>query len=1084
MPPFITHNGQTGYFQNGVFTPMSRQQYDMQFGYNPFMAAQQTALGQLSTQQNAIQQGTIQPPMAGPLSNEQKISIKQGDATTTDVVNNPIAQNNQSVNNASVNNNPFIQPMQNFGGIMAGQMYKFNNPNFTSQSQIQQKVNNISQPAPESELLQSAADAAQNVTTNAIQNTPSGVLSNASNNAVTSNAATVTDPILQNMGKGPGEFFQDQMQNANNAAANATKATATKATSDGLDGLGFSGKWNFSPSQAFNNSKDFFASEAGQATSAGIGAGLGIATSLAAKNASVYDPRVGMSKPNAWGTIASDSTVTQIGLNPALMAATGGLSAVAGLTIDAIKNSIKYVKQKDKYENKKLAVDTMQQLDDARENMKPDYTGYARNGTQVNPYLKAQYGTAIIDGKKMDIDSDEYRRLYNSGNLMRVDEGGMPTMTTKEVVITEQMPEETRKQREIQKERDAQGLNYNFGTGSQNPYMSQLQSTVPTGMNYTVPSVPPFQPIFNPEDDLLNIYRGKSFGSMPFPYNNSAGIGMGYNDAGNNAWMSTGLGSIEDPTTILGHLDYRYGKDVYEQNLKNNDIPTLYFFEKDLSKEKQFIDNVLGSADKYYDSRKELLELGDDLEREARYINDVLLPQGYSYNVVDDQPGNKLIRSLTPDKDRFMGSVTLTPEMYKALLETPNQTEAKRRLMQMAKIPQDVDMDKLFIHMNLSRPKNLSAYLKAKTVNPESVKGWHNERPGNKYDKNGNLIKPTVKTYKQGGVVNPYLMAQYGTSAYIPGTDYNVTQSKPPFKKKDSDLENAMSSFNNMTTNDGLDEKGNYIYYDNPSGKGSLDSDLVFGLAELTGIPSLYRVAKDPVGHLQSGLRLMHKQPGTGLPIYSTPEDVSKSLDIVGAASTVMPFAKPVASGVNQAAKTTGKFLTTQTPLKNTYKINPFALKEDDVEILQRWQFDNANNKYHIMDWSFSGGDLPKKYEGKFYSSNFDNQRKEYVPIGVPSYMMIRPGSGQIQTAVVKKGTANIPKEVLDNVSNINFPNVERLLPEGIPYTITRVENNPMDIFNTKPFSLEETRKLLKKAQKISDASIPKPNWLTGYGKK
>jgi len=126
MPPFITHNGQTGYFQNGVFTPMSRQQYDMQFGYNPFMAAQQTALGQLSTQQNAIQQGTIQPPMAGPLSNEQKISIKQGDATTTDVVNNPIAQNNQSVNNASVNNNPFIQPMQNFGGIMAGQMYKFN----------------------------------------------------------------------------------------------------------------------------------------------------------------------------------------------------------------------------------------------------------------------------------------------------------------------------------------------------------------------------------------------------------------------------------------------------------------------------------------------------------------------------------------------------------------------------------------------------------------------------------------------------------------------------------------------------------------------------------------------------------------------------------------------------------------------------------------------------------------------------------------------------------------------------------------------------------------------------------------------
>jgi hypothetical protein len=438
MPPFITHNGQTGYFQNGVFMPMSRQQYDMQFGNNPFVAAQQPY-----TQQQAIPQGVIQPPMAGPLSNEQKISLKQGDATTTDAVNKPIVQNNQSVNNASVNNNPYIQPMQDFGSIMAGQMYKFNNPNFTAQSQVQKRINNISQPAPESELLQSATNAAQNVTTNSLQNTTSGVLANAATNAATSNATTVTDPILQNMGNGQAGFFQDQMQNASNAAANATQAT-----SDGLDGLGFSGKWKFSAKQAFSNSKDFFGSEAGQATSMGIGAGLGIATSLAARNASVYDQRVGMSKPNALGTIASDSTVTQIGLNPLLMGATGGLSAVAGLTIDAIKNSIKYAKQKDKYENKKLAVDTMQSLDDARENMKPDYTGYARNGTQVNPYLKAQYGTeVIVDKKKMNTDSKEYREMYASGNLMRVDEGGMPTMTTEEVVVTAEAPEHLKEKR-------------------------------------------------------------------------------------------------------------------------------------------------------------------------------------------------------------------------------------------------------------------------------------------------------------------------------------------------------------------------------------------------------------------------------------------------------------------------------------------------------------------------------------------------------------------------------------------------------------------------------------------------------------
>jgi hypothetical protein len=471
MPPFITHNGQTGYFQNGVFMPMSKQQYDMQFGNNPFVAAQQPY-----TQQQAIPQGVIQPPMAGPLSNEQKISLKQGDATTTDVVNKPIAQNNQSVNNASVNNNPYIQPMQDFGSIMAGQMYKFNNPNFTAQSQVQKRINNISQPAPESELLQSATNAAQNVTTNSLQNTTSGVLANAATNAATSNATTVTDPILQNMGNGQAGFFQDQMQNANNAAANATQAT-----SDGLDGLGFSGKWNFSPGKAFSNSKDFFGSEAGQATSAGIGAGLGIATSLIGANASKYDQRVGMSKPNAFSTIAGDSTVTQIGLNPALMAATGGLSAVAGLSIDAVKNTFKYLKQKDKYDNKKLAVDSMQQLDDARENMKPDYTGYARNGTQVNPYLKAQYGTkVIVDGKKINTDSRQYREMYNSGNLMRVDKDGIPIRWSEEdVVVTAPMTEEERNRRK-----------WNGGAGTYQPPTASIQSTVPTGTFYTDPSVP------------------------------------------------------------------------------------------------------------------------------------------------------------------------------------------------------------------------------------------------------------------------------------------------------------------------------------------------------------------------------------------------------------------------------------------------------------------------------------------------------------------------------------------------------------------------------------------------------------------
>jgi hypothetical protein len=127
-------------------------------------------------------------------------------------------------------------------------------------------------------------------------------------------------------------------------------------------------------------------------------------------------------------------------------------------------------------------------------------------------------------------------------------------------------------------------------------------------------------------------------------------------------------------------------------------------------------------------------------------------------------------------------------------------------------------------------------------------------------------------------------------------------------RQKRNNLYNA--AFPKMNTDDGLDEQGNYIYYDNPSGKGSIDSDLGnagLALMELTGIPSLYRVSKDPLGHLQSALKTIDGISTLGtMPsnTYNTPEDLSKALDIVGASGTVSSFVKPVASGLNQVAKT------------------------------------------------------------------------------------------------------------------------------------------------------------------------------------
>jgi hypothetical protein len=810
MPPFTTLNGQTGYFDNsGQFVPASQEEYNQQFGMlqqfgnNPFISAQQT----FTQQPQSIQQGAIQPPMAGQMTNEQKVMQAQGD------------------DSPMLGNMPYVQKGNELGVQKGKSFFPYNastasghplntatNTVFNAYDLTTNRKNDIVNPYVAQVNLMRSQNAASFL--NKLSNKP------------TASAATTQTQVTVPQTTGATEIIPTstaEQAEGGNWFSNMFNKPSVKGVpaADKITNVIEKG-----PS-LFKQSKDFFGSEAGQATSAGIGAGLGVATSLIGANASKYDQRVGMSKPNAFSTIAGDSTVTQIGLNPALMGATGGLSAVAGLGIDLVKNIVKYNKQKDSYENKKLAVDTMQQLDDARENMKPDYTGYARSGTQVNPYLKAQYGTkAIVEGKKMDIDSDEYRRLYNSGNLMRVDEGGMPTMTTEDLVITGQMTDNTREQREIQKERDAQGLNYNWSSGSNNPYMSQPKNTVPTGINSTVPSVPPFQPIFNPEDDYLKDYVGKSLGEQPFIFSNASEVGMGYNHFGNNAWMSTGLGTVDDSPTIMGHLASRYStNEAYEASKKANDIPSLYFFYKDLSKEKNWQEDVGVSATKYYDNLNELNDGSSYLEREGRFIDDIVKKQGYGHNIVMDENGNKLIRNFTPDKDKFMGSVTLTPEMYKAILEAPNQTEAKRRLMQMAKIPQDVDMDKLFIHMNLSKPKNLSTYFKAKTVNPNSVRNWHDTPTGTIYInrvKQDGIGHYNVTKHRIGGMVqNPYLKAQYGTDSKkkpiytgqdkSPNYKSNVTINGKQIGKGSQEYKDAYDSGNLMS----VDYDGMPVMYSN-----------------------------------------------------------------------------------------------------------------------------------------------------------------------------------------------------------------------------------------------------------------------------
>jgi hypothetical protein len=185
-----------------------------------------------------------------------------------------------------------------------------------------------------------------------------------------------------------------------------------------------------------------------------------------------------------------------------------------------------------------------------------------------------------------------------------------------------------------------------------------------------------------------------------------------------------------------------------------------------------------------------------------------------------------------------------------------------------------------------------------------------------------------------------------------------------------------------------------------------------------------------------------------------------------------------VRAGARQAARRSGNYLTTKTPLKNAYKYNPLALKDKDVEILQRWDFDNQRNV------SLPSGVVPDEYTGRWYGSNWDNENLQKVSTSVPNYMQIRPGSGQIKTAVVRKGSADLPEEMTRPGfrSFYSQPATERILPKDATFTSKRVDINPFDSPNDA-VDYDETgfMNAWTDSRNLANEALPKPNWLTGY---
>jgi hypothetical protein len=238
--------------------------------------------------------------------------------------------------------------------------------------------------------------------------------------------------------------------------------------------------------------------------------------------------------------------------------------------------------------------------------------------------------------------------------------------------------------------------------------------------------------------------------------------------------------------------------------------------------------------------------------------------------------------------------------------------------------------------------------------------------------------------------------------------------------------------------------------------------------AEFTGVPGTIRFSQDPMKNIkglirtgdQTGLGLVGLLPGVEQTGFNyNDQDVEgafNTLDTFGLASGVAGLARrPIQKGLQQ----TGKFLTTETPLKNAYRLNPSALKKEDVEFLYRWQADNVPSSLNMRL-------LDDKFTGRWYESK-----------PTPHYMQIRPGSGQIQTAIVKKGTANIPEEVIRTAKE-SQSRTERMLPDNVGFNIKRVEENPFDDIDVMD---DNFKNVSMKARDLFESTNPKPHWLRGY---
>jgi hypothetical protein len=213
------------------------------------------------------------------------------------------------------------------------------------------------------------------------------------------------------------------------------------------------------------------------------------------------------------------------------------------------------------------------------------------------------------------------------------------------------------------------------------------------------------------------------------------------------------------------------------------------------------------------------------------------------------------------------------------------------------------------------------------------------------------------------------------------------------------------------------------------------------------------------VNYLNTGNYNLGENPLTGQ-VYGSGLD--QTFDVLGAIPGIGAASK--LGRMTKAGDLVGKGV--KSTFQNTYKINPWAVKEKDVDMLWRWEPDQ------IHPGLLKENSVPSEYTGRWFMKG--------KPKDVHGYLEIRPGSGTLKGIALPKGSATLPEEAAKFVGSEDLKEFERIIPaEALKGTTNfRLENNPWWIGDVdNPNFVNDFGNLLDFYKNVKIT----PHWLRGY---